>query len=141
MAEKNYKGSCHCGAVSFECRIDLARGTSRCNCSICSKTRFWKALIKADAFRLISGEEYLTDYRFGSGSINHFFCSRCGVKTFGRVHLDTAYGDALLPGDYYAVNLSCLDDATPGELAEAPISYQDGKNNDWESRPDEVRHL
>ena len=138
---KTYHGSCHCGAVRFECEIDLARGTSKCNCSICAKTRFWKTLVKADAFRLIEGEEALTDYRFGSSTIHHLFCSRCGVKPFGRALLDVTFGGETLSGEYYAVNVSCLDDITAGELAEAPVRYEDGRNDNWESRPDEVRHL
>jgi hypothetical protein len=40
---KIYQGSCHGGAVRFECELDLAEGTSKCNCSICTKARFWKA--------------------------------------------------------------------------------------------------
>jgi hypothetical protein len=139
--KKTYHGSCHCGAVRFECEIDLARGTSKCNCSICSKTRFWKTLVKADAFRLIEGEEALTDYQFGSNTIHHLFCSRCGVKPFGRAFLDVIFGGETLSGEYYAVNVACLDDVTPKELAEAPVRYEDGKNNNWESRPDEVGHL
>ena len=41
-----YSGSCHCGAVRFECRLDPAEGTSRCNCSVCAKGRFWKAIAR-----------------------------------------------------------------------------------------------
>jgi hypothetical protein len=127
--KKPYRGSCHCGIVRFECEIDLAQGTSKCNCSICTKTRFWKTIVKADGFRLLQGKDALTDYQFGSHTIHHLFCSHCGVKPFGKGHMEE------LGGDFYAVNVACLDDVIPEELADAPVSYEDGRNNNWESPP------
>src|SRR5829696_8367943 len=104
--KKPYHGSCHCGEVRFECELDLAEGTSRCNCSICAKTRFWKAIVKADAFRLLRGGDVLADYQFGTNAIHHLFCSRCGVKAFGSADMEE------LGGKFYAINVACLDDAT-----------------------------
>ena len=133
--KKTYHGSCHCGAVRLECDLDLAAVTSRCNCSICAKTRFWKAIAGADEFRLSRGEDVLTDYSFGGDAIHHFFCSRCGVKTFGSGAMEE------LGGRFYAVNIACLDDATDEELAHAPIIYEDGRNDRWDRAPAETRHL
>jgi hypothetical protein len=133
--KRTYHGSCHCGAVRFECQPDLAEGTSKCDCSICGKGRFWKAIARAGAFGLEKGEDVLSDYQFGSKTIHHRFCRSCGVKPFGQGHMEA------LGGTFYAVNLACLDDVTAEELAQAPVEYQDGRHNNWGSPPAETRHL
>ena len=133
--KKTYHGGCHCGTVRFECDLDLADGTSRCNCSICTKTRFWKAIVRADAFHLLRGEEALTDYQFGHNAIHHFFCSRCGVKPLGSGEMEA------LGGRFYAVEVACLDDATEKDLAEGPVVYEDGRNDRWDLAPAETRYL
>jgi hypothetical protein len=131
---KTYLGSCHCGAVRFEADIDLAQGTLRCNCSICSKVRFWPAIVKPDAFRLLAGEADLTNYQFNTGANQHPFCKHCGVRSFG-------IGNSPRWGKFYAVNVPCLDNVSTDELANAPVNYLDGRNDDWHTAPAEIRHL
>ena len=131
--KKTYRGSCHCGAVRFEGDIDLDTGTSRCNCSICLKSRFWKAVIPAAAFRLLQGGDMLTEYQFGA-NIHHYFCKRCGVKTFGKGFFEPI-------GEFRAVNIACLDELSQAEMAALPIKYEDGRYDRWESAPADTRHL
>lgn len=131
---QTYHGSCHCGAVRFAADIDLARGTLRCNCSLCARVRWWAAIVTPAAFRLLTGADALADYQFHTRREHHFFCRHCGVHPFGT-------GTSPRWGAFYAVNVACLDDAAPEDLAAAPITWIDGKNDNWDSVPAATGHL
>ncbi|MGY2733558.1 GFA family protein [Sphingomonas sp. UYP23] len=126
---RTYQGSCHCGVIGFAVDLDLGAGTGKCNCSICTKRRAWGIHVKPDAFRLLRGQEALSDYQFGTMSNHHRFCSRCGCAPFGTGHIEQ------MGGDFVSIAVACLDDVTPDELAAAPVRFSNGRENSWWSEP------
>jgi len=110
-------GGCHCKAVRFEADVPASVEALDCNCSICSATGFLHLVVPHADFRLLSGEEALTGYRFGTGAANHLFCSICGIKSF---YQPRSHPDA------WSVNANCLD--LRPELA---VEQFDGRN--WEA--------
>lgn len=116
MSEKTYSGSCHCQRVRFEVNLDLKEATT-CNCSLCSRAGWLLAFTKADQFKLLAGEEALTDYQFHHKHLHHTFCSTCGVRAFSR-------GPAPDGTVWCAINLRCLEDCDAEAL---PLKRVDGR--------------
>jgi hypothetical protein len=78
---RTYTGSCHCGAVTYQAEMELGPVIA-CNCSMCSRMGWLLAFVPADRFKLLSGDDVLSDYQFNTRTIHHTFCSRCGVRSF-----------------------------------------------------------
>jgi hypothetical protein len=114
---KTYKGSCHCGRVAFEATTDLG-SVIQCNCSICSRAGYLLTFVPATQFKLLSGEDAMTDYQFNKDVIHHLFCSTCGVRSFAK---------GIGPGgvEMRAVNVRCLEGVDIPSLSVTPV---DGKS-------------
>jgi|SRR6185436_16538355 len=114
---KTYNGSCHCGSVRYEVSTEL-KSVIQCNCSICSRVGYLLTFVAPEQFKLLAGEEKLSDYQFNKKNIHHLFCSSCGVHGFGR---GTGPGGKQM----YAVNVRCLEGVDVGGLT---INSFDGKS-------------
>lgn len=96
-----YTGSCHCGNVRFEVEMTLDKLIS-CNCSICHKKGHLLAFTGEENFKLLRGQDSLKEYLFNKKVIHHYFCTNCGIGTFGA---------GIKPNGEKsrAINVRCLD--------------------------------
>ena len=114
---RTYRGGCHCGHVRFEAASDLTQVVS-CNCSICMKRGALWTFVTTPQFKIVQGEDALTDYQFGKKRIHHLFCRFCGIGSFSR-------GLAPNGEETFAINVRCLDDVDVAALKPMPF---DGKS-------------
>ena len=103
---RKYRGSCHCGAVSFEIETDFPELTT-CDCSICRRKNALMVKVHESRFRLLAGEDSLTEYRFHTMTACHFFCRTCGIYPFHRKRVTP---------DYLGINVFCLHDFDPAGI-------------------------
>ena len=122
-----HRGGCHCGAVSFEVLAPAEVEVVDCNCSMCTKTGYLHLIVPKERFRLLSGEDRLTTYRFNTGTARHLFCSVCGIKSF---YVPRSHPDG------YSVNFRCL---SAPEFRTVRVVPFDG--NDWEQHAAELAPL
>ncbi|MEF2073062.1 GFA family protein [Consotaella aegiceratis] len=107
-------GACHCGTVRFRVRLtDGLRTARRCNCSYCAMRGAIAVSAEVGNLDILSGEERLTLYRFGTMTAEHYFCSRCGIYTHHRRRSNP---------NQYGVNVACLEGVSPFDFAEVPVN-------------------
>jgi len=121
MKTFQYQGGCHCGDVRFNLKIQEAidqQDITACNCSMCEKLAYLHLIIPKNKFELTSSKDNLSLYQFNKKIAKHYFCKKCGVKSF--------YQPRSHP-DCWSVNVRCLDNFSQYQLK---LQNFDGKN--WE---------
>ena len=114
-----HHGGCHCGRVRFEVDAPARLEVLDCNCSMCNKTAYLHLIVPKSAFRVVSGMDALTTYRFNTGTARHLFCRVCGIKSF---YVPRSHPEG------FSVNARCLD---PGTVSELVVTRFDGR--EWEA--------
>lgn len=112
-------GGCHCGAVTWEADLPDAVTAEACNCSVCERLSYLHVIVPAARFRLLTGADKLSEYRWNTGVARHLFCSACGVESH--------YVPRSNP-DGYSLNLRCMDRE---QFSSVTIRDFDGRN--WEA--------
>jgi len=122
-----HRGGCHCRRVQFEVEAPPHITVQDCNCSLCRTTGFLHLIVPRPRFRLLSGQEFLTEYTFNTGVAKHLFCKVCGIKSF---YIPRSNPDGV------DVNARCLE---AGTVLKMEIEAFDGEN--WEANAAELAHL
>ena len=122
-----HRGGCHCRRIRFEVDAPAVVDALDCNCSICRMTGFLHLIVPAARFRLLDGEDALTEYRFNTGAARHLFCGHCGVKAF---YVPRSHPDG------FSVNVRCLDAGTVERVRITPFD-----DNDRDAATAAVAHL
>ena len=111
----------------FEVDAPARNPAIECNCSICRMTGFLHLIVPATRFRLLRGEELLSEYTFNSAIARHRFCRVCGIKSF---YMPRSNPDGI------DVNVRCID---PGSITGIDITRFD--DNDREAATAAIAHL
>ena len=94
-------GQCHCGAVEISVPSDTDfSAAGRCDCSFCRRRWAPNVGVPRLEVEVTRGEDVLVCYQFGTGTAEHYFCSRCGIYTHHRRRSNP---------DECGVNVGCFD--------------------------------
>ncbi len=107
---RTYRGSCHCGSVTFEVDADIDH-VRVCDCSVCKKRGALIFRVDEAQLQLHSPLENLTLYQWGSRTAKDYFCPQCGILPFRRPSAATAQElrEGVQPFAGWAINVRCLD--------------------------------
>jgi hypothetical protein len=107
-------GSCHCGTVRFHVRLTNGlHSARRCSCSYCRMRGAVAVSADLDGIEILSGQDALTLYQFGTMSAKHYFCSKCGIYTHHQRRSNP---------NQYGVNVACLEGISPFDFDEVTVN-------------------
>lgn len=112
-----FKGSCHCGAISFEVEGELKEAMA-CNCSMCQRKGSLLWFVARDQLKLLSGQDAMATYTFNKHVIQHRFCPTCGIHPFGE-------GTDPKGNTMAAINVRCIEDL---DIDSVKVQRHDGRN-------------
>ena len=114
---RTYKGSCHCGRVTFELNAKLGVVLD-CNCSLCRRRgALWHGASDS-SLHIVTGKDELQLYQFNTMRAKHYFCRHCGIHPFIRPRLDPSR---------WAINVRCIEGL---DLSALQVRSFDGEH--WE---------
>ena len=122
----NHPASCHCGAVQFTVTL-VAEGLAtarRCDCSFCRRRGAIAVTTLPDGVKILTGQDKLTLYQFGTNTAQHHFCAVCGIYIYHRRRSN--------PNEL-GVNVACLEGLNPRDLGD--VEWSDGVNHPSDARP------
>ncbi len=119
------RGSCHCGAVTFEL-AESPKWLTECNCSICRRIGAIWAHGDVGKFKVTYSEDATLDYLCGDKTLVIKTCKTCGCTTHWE-NLETPRHQ------HMAVNCRMAD---PKDIAALRIRPFDGAEK-WEYMDDE----
>ena len=96
-----YKGRCHCGKTLYEVEVNL-ESVICCNCSHCQMKGLLLVFVPASAFTLLTDEATQSAYHFNKHTIDHLFCTSCGVQSYAK-------GKDKEGNETKAINVRCLE--------------------------------
>jgi hypothetical protein len=77
-------------------------------CEICRRKNALMVKVHESKFKLLAGQELLTEYRFHTETARHFFCKVCGIYPFHRKRVTP---------DNLGINVFCLHDFEPAGIS------------------------
>ena len=115
---QTHSGGCQCGKVRYEVQMDIGEVLA-CNCSRCGRLGSLLAFAPATQFKLLSGDADLTKFEFNKRTVQHQFCSTCGIQSFA-IGTNPKSGAQMA-----AINVRCLDGIDVDAL---PVKKVDGRS-------------